>query len=96
MLGIIKLIFVFILIVIIVVIINGFLLARKIFSKGMGQEGFEDNRREDSFLGEDMAEDPVCKKYISTRNAPAVKDGGDMHFFCSNECRDKFIKDKED
>lgn len=41
--------------------------------------------------GEDMVLDPQCKTYISKLEAFRVREGDKIHYFCSPECRDKFV-----
>lgn len=41
-----------------------------------------------------LVEDPVCHTYIPKKQAVSVKKDGAEHFFCSNECLDKFIANK--
>ncbi len=40
--------------------------------------------------GEDMVRDPSCNTYIPKDNALSAKAGGEVHYFCSEECRTKF------
>ncbi len=42
----------------------------------------------------DMVKDPVCGTYVSTNSDIRVRDGDKVYFFCSYECRDKFLKEK--
>ncbi|MFQ5899996.1 MAG: hypothetical protein ACE5IH_00380 [Thermodesulfobacteriota bacterium] len=40
---------------------------------------------------EDMVLDPSCDTYISKATALTEKRGGNVHYFCSEECRKKFL-----
>jgi YHS domain-containing protein len=40
--------------------------------------------------GGELKKDPVCGTFISTATAIQKRSGGDVYYFCSNECRDKF------
>ena len=40
--------------------------------------------------GEDMVRDPSCNTYIPKENALSAKSGGEVHYFCSEECRTAF------
>ncbi len=42
----------------------------------------------------DMVKDPVCGTYVSTNSDIRVRDGEKVYYFCSYECRDKFLKEK--
>ena len=40
--------------------------------------------------GGELKKDPVCGTFISTATAIQKRVGGEIYYFCSNECRDKF------
>ena len=40
----------------------------------------------------EMVVDPICGVYVSPELSPSVRDGDKTYYFCSYECRDKFIK----
>ena len=40
----------------------------------------------------EMVKDPVCGVYIDKNSTITVKDGDEVHCFCSYECRDTFLK----
>ena len=40
--------------------------------------------------GGELKKDPVCGTFISTSTAIQKKVGGEIYYFCSPECRDKF------
>ncbi len=40
----------------------------------------------------EMKKDPVCGLYISSADSKIVKSGGDIFYFCSDTCRDKFVE----
>lgn len=40
--------------------------------------------------GGELKKDPVCGTYISTATALQKKSGGEIYYFCSPQCRDKF------
>lgn len=39
-----------------------------------------------------MIKDPFCETYFPKRNGFHLRFDGEDLFFCSNECRDKFLK----
>lgn len=43
----------------------------------------------------DMIKDPVCGTYVEKDGSIRVKEGDNVHVFCSYECRDKYIKQLE-
>jgi len=40
----------------------------------------------------DMVKDPVCNTYIPMQNSIRENIRGKTYYFCSQECRDKFMK----
>jgi YHS domain-containing protein len=40
--------------------------------------------------GGELKKDPVCGTFISTSTAIQKRVGGEIYYFCSTECRDKF------
>ncbi|MBX9601022.1 MAG: hypothetical protein K2X35_08460 [Bryobacteraceae bacterium] len=40
--------------------------------------------------GGELKRDPVCGTFISAATAVTKKSGGQTHYFCSAECRDRF------
>lgn len=49
--------------------------------------------QEKTDIGE-MVEDPVCGIYVTPESAIKVRDGQILYYFCSYECRDKFLKSR--
>jgi uncharacterized protein len=47
-------------------------------------------RRPSVPAGGELKKDPVCGTFISTATAIQKKFGGEMYYFCSTDCRDKF------
>jgi YHS domain-containing protein len=44
-------------------------------------------------IQDEMVQDPVCKVYLPKRQALVLNDPkGETQYFCSTECREKFIK----
>jgi YHS domain-containing protein len=52
--------------------------------------------RNGSMTGVDdvMVKDPICEVYFPKRNGIEVKADGESHYFCSTECRDKYLAAK--
>lgn len=44
----------------------------------------------------EMAKDPECGTYVAVDSAITVRDGDIIHYFCSYECRDNFLKRLEE
>lgn len=61
--------------------------------RGKGKAGYGEagmGKAEETVL------DPVCESYIPKDRAINTTHGGKEYFFCSQECRDKFITDRGD
>jgi YHS domain-containing protein len=43
-----------------------------------------------------MVKDPFCETYFPKRNGIKKVLGGQTHYFCSTECRDKYLEAKKD
>lgn len=39
-----------------------------------------------------LVKDPVCGTFVSPRTALSATASGDTHYFCSEECREKFSR----
>lgn len=54
----------------------------------------EDNGRGNvSVKREQVEKDPVCGMFVAREAAVIQEKGGETYYFCSEECRDKFLKD---
>jgi YHS domain-containing protein len=47
-------------------------------------------RRHDVPVSGELKKDPVCGTFVSTATAMKKTVGGEMVYFCSQECRDKY------
>ncbi len=69
-------------------------LIKKLFVKAPRSAGSaqSSSRKESSHTVDvETAKDPVCGAYVSKNTALAAKDGANTLYFCSSDCRDKFI-----
>jgi len=44
--------------------------------------------------GEDLIEDPVCHTYVPLSQAYKKEISGKNHYFCSQQCSDKYVSGK--
>jgi YHS domain-containing protein len=66
-------------------------IAYKLINKVLGGRPVEKGHyKTTDFQGEDMVCDPSCNTYIPKDNALSTKAGGEVHYFCSEECRSAF------
>ena len=47
---------------------------------------------EKTALGEEMVADPECGTYVPRNDAIKSQHKGTTHYFCSTDCRDKYLK----
>jgi YHS domain-containing protein len=48
-------------------------------------------------IQDEMVQDPVCKVYLPKRQAKVLNGPkGIIYYFCSTQCREKFIKEAKD
>ncbi|WP_419787903.1 transcriptional regulator [Pseudodesulfovibrio sp.] len=43
----------------------------------------------------EMVKDPICGTYVDRDGIIRVRNGEEVHVFCSYECRDKYLKQLE-
>ncbi len=55
----------------------------------------QQKEREDLIASGELVKDPSCGTYVDPESAITVKSGEDKFYFCSYECREKFIKQIE-
>lgn len=56
----------------------------------------EKEERDAKIAAGDMVKDPECGTFVSIEDSISVRDGERVFYFCSYECRDKFLKRLED
>ncbi len=65
--------------------LRGFLASPKLPKRNSPQE-----------IQDEMVQDPVCKVYLPKRQALILNGPrGDKHYFCSTQCREKFMEDQK-
>lgn len=66
----------------------------KIFWKKKPKTPFSSRSRETGH--EDvLVQDPCCKSYVPRGQAISLKHGGETLYFCSPECRERFLSKEE-
>lgn len=53
---------------------------------------FQQQKNEGRLQGDEMVLDPTCQSYFPKEAALSVKKGNETIYFCSEECREKFLK----
>ena len=79
-------------IIILVLLIILFFMVRKAFREYWGPK-----RGDPALPAKDvMVQDPVCKTYIPQRNSLHVRRDNQVIYFCSEQCRDRYLEDHPD
>jgi len=62
----------------------------------MGDRGRDEKKeakvQERKIAAGEMVKDPVCGTYVEVDSSIKVRDGQDVHHFCSYDCRQKFLE----
>ncbi|MBI5047932.1 MAG: hypothetical protein HZB54_03130 [Deltaproteobacteria bacterium] len=49
-------------------------------------------KNEPMLHGDETVLDPICQSYFPKAEALSVRNGNELTYFCSEECREKFLK----
>ena len=60
-----------------------------------GQDKEERKEKERRIAAGELVKDPTCGTYVDVDSSIKVRDGKDLHHFCSYDCRKKFLDDLE-
>ncbi len=75
--------------------VAGYILYR-LFMNDQKKKSEETKKEKDTLIANgELVQDPVCQTYIEPDSAVTVKSGDDRYYFCSYECRDKFIQQNQ-
>ncbi|SBV94167.1 TRASH domain protein [uncultured delta proteobacterium] len=66
------------------------LVTNEIHKRAADRKTTEEKRRQEP--SSDMVKDPVCGAYVDVASSVSVRDGAEVHRFCSYECRDAFLE----
>ncbi len=77
---------------IIIYIILIFLLYRIAKALLFPQKPSVKQKNEPVLRGDETAFDPICQSYFPKTEALTVRNGNEVTYFCSEECREKFLK----
>lgn len=83
-----------------IVIALGIFIAYKLFAndflhKKKSNDQQNQKETEKKAASGEVVKDPICGTYVSISDSISVKDGQNIHRFCSYECRDTFLKKLE-
>ena len=90
-----RIIFYLLVMVFLITIVRGVLgVVLRGFSQLLSPQGGPQTKRSPSEgvpLSGELKKDPACGTYISTASSIQQTVGGQTHYFCSAECRDKYV-----
>ena len=66
--------------------------AAKSWMRSLNAPRSAENQQKPSEIDDVMVKDPYCEVYFPKRNAIRLMHEGQELFFCSTQCRDKFIE----
>jgi len=70
--------------------------ALKSWMIGAGTSSPDMNDRGPQEVDDVLVQDPVCKTYIPQRNSLHVRRDNQVIYFCSEQCRDRYLEDHPD
>lgn len=80
----------------VIFIVAGFILYKLIMGDQKKKGLNKDKRNQDLIDSGEMVKDPVCGTYVSTETDIRVKDEDQVYYFCSYECRDRFVQQQKE
>jgi len=76
-----------------VILFVALFLLYKLFTNDQKKKAVKEEREQENLAATgEMVKDPVCGAYVSSDSDIRVRQGDEVHLFCSYQCRDKFIK----
>ncbi|WP_457571259.1 transcriptional regulator [Desulfovulcanus sp.] len=76
-------------------IVAGYLLYKLLTNDRKKKREMQEKKKENLATGGEMVKDPICGTYVPKNGDIRVRQGDQVHCFCSYECRDKFLKQLE-
>jgi YHS domain-containing protein len=73
-----------------------FVLYKLFMSDRSRDEKKEAKVQERKIAAGEMVKDPVCETYVEVDSSIKVRDGDEVHHFCSYDCRQKFLDRMQD
>lgn len=77
------------------IIIGLLYLLFRVVKKKIGDFGASSFETPTDEIDDIMVKDPICETHIPRRESIHVRHRGEDYFFCSPECRDRFVALKE-
>jgi YHS domain-containing protein len=67
--------------------------ALKSMITGSGTSPSEREQRGPNAVDDVLVQDPVCKTYVPQHSSIHIRRHGKLIYFCSEECRDRYLQD---
>jgi uncharacterized protein len=64
----------------------------KVVRRGLGRSEQVNRKKDDGVITAELVEDPVCHTYCPKNEALMASMDGKSYYFCSEECKRKFIE----
>jgi len=75
-----------------ILIVAGFILWKLFTGDKKRKKDQEKEEKENLVVTGEMVKDPMCGAFVSKDGDIRVREGEKVHYFCSYECRDKYVK----
>ena len=79
---------------VVILILAAYILYRMFINDKRRKESVKANVDKARAKAGDLAKDPICGTYVSKENALTVRENDTVYYFCSYDCRDAFLKQK--
>ncbi len=70
-----------------------YLLFKRVFTRRAATQRPHAEQRRPAPIQDELVRDPVCGVYCPKRDALMLRTGGETHYFCSEECRRRFLQE---
>lgn len=78
----------------ILLVVAGYI-AYKMFLNDRSRKYAKDPQVSSKGMASDLIKDPICGIYVDKESALKIKDSSGTYYFCSYDCRDKYLKRNE-
>ncbi len=72
-------------------VIAGYVLYRLFMNDRNKKADALKNEHEEQISSGNLVKDPICGTYVEKESSISVRDGEHQEFFCSHDCRNKYI-----
>jgi YHS domain-containing protein len=80
---------------VLIFIVAGYFFYKLLTNDKKKKRKMQEKTKENLASNGEMVKDPICGTYVPKNGDIRVRQGDQVHCFCSYECRDKFLKQLE-